>query len=40
MTSRYAHLSDEHKKKAVKLLDGLTGKGNYDKKLFQAISDV
>ena len=28
MTLRYAHFSQEHKKKAVNLLNGLTASGN------------
>lgn len=31
MTMRYAHLSQEHKKKAVNLLNGLTSKKGNDK---------
>ncbi|UCF90671.1 MAG: site-specific integrase [Desulfobacterales bacterium] len=38
MTLRYAHLTQEHKRKAVNLLNGLTGRGS-DKPKFKPMSD-
>jgi hypothetical protein len=40
MTVRYAHLSQEHKKKAVNLLNGLTAPSSEDKPANYVNSDM
>ena len=40
MTVRYAHLSQEHKKKAVNLLNGLTAPASQSKPTTYVISDM